>query len=44
MQWAGQLGDGRAINLGATRGADGQLWELQLKVCCASSISSIALV
>lgn len=35
LQWAGQLGDGRAINLGAARGADGQLWELQLKVCCA---------
>ena len=26
-----QLGDGRALLLGAVRGADGQLWELQLK-------------
>ena len=30
--WAGQLGDGRAINLGAAVGPDGQPWELQLKV------------
>lgn len=29
--WAGQLGDGRVINLGELRGADGALWELQLK-------------
>ena len=43
-QWAGQLGDGRAINLGAARGADGQLWELQLKVCWAQSVSNIAWV
>ena len=28
--WAGQLGDGRAITLGEA-GADGQSWELQLK-------------
>ena len=28
--WAGQLGDGRAILLGETRGADGP-WELQIK-------------
>ena len=30
-QWAGQLGDGRAISLGEAIGADGQRWELQLK-------------
>ncbi len=30
-QWAGQLGDGRAILLGEITGADGQLRELQLK-------------
>ena len=29
--WAGQLGDGRAINLGERRGADGTCWTLQLK-------------
>lgn len=29
--WADQLGDGRAITLGETRGVDGQIWELQLK-------------
>ena len=29
--WAGQLGDGRAINLGEAIGVDGQRWELQLK-------------
>lgn len=30
-QWAGQLGDGRAIVLGDLAAADGQRWELQLK-------------
>ena len=30
-QWAGQLGDGRAILLGEITGADGQIRELQLK-------------
>ncbi len=35
LQWAGQLGDGRAINLGAAVGPDGQAWELQLKVSAA---------
>jgi len=30
-QWAGQLGDGRAISLGETINASGQRWELQLK-------------
>lgn len=30
-QWAGQLGDGRAIVLGDLRAADGSRWELQLK-------------
>lgn len=29
--WAGQLGDGRAINLGEVTGRDGALWMLQLK-------------
>lgn len=29
--WAGQLGDGRAINLGEIRNASGQHWTLQLK-------------
>jgi len=30
-QWAGQLGDGRAITLGETINSAGQRWELQLK-------------
>ncbi len=30
-QWAGQLGDGRAITLGEILNASGQRWELQLK-------------
>jgi len=29
--WAGQLGDGRAINLGEAINRDGQRWDLQLK-------------
>ena len=29
--WAGQLGDGRAINLGEVRGRNGNRWTLQLK-------------
>jgi uncharacterized protein YdiU (UPF0061 family) len=29
--WAGQLGDGRAMTLGEVLGADGRSWELQLK-------------
>jgi len=29
--WAGQLGDGRAITLGELRSPEGQLWEMQLK-------------
>ena len=29
--WAGQLGDGRAINLGELAGQDGKHWTLQLK-------------
>ncbi|HXS15855.1 MAG TPA: YdiU family protein [Polyangiaceae bacterium] len=29
--WAGQLGDGRALGLGELTAADGSLWELQLK-------------
>src|SRR5262245_52312727 len=30
-QWAGQLGDGRAITLGEAINAAGERWELQLK-------------
>ena len=30
--WAGQLGDGRAICLGQAVNAEGERWELQLKV------------
>lgn len=30
-QWAGQLGDGRALTIGQVRNADGVLWDLQLK-------------
>ncbi len=30
-QWAGQLGDGRAILLGETTASDGNGWEIQLK-------------
>jgi len=30
-QWAGQLGDGRAITLGETINSAGERWELQLK-------------
>jgi len=30
-QWAGQLGDGRAINLGEIVNRDGERWSLQLK-------------
>jgi serine/tyrosine/threonine adenylyltransferase len=30
-QWAGQLGDGRAISLGEVLAPDGRRWELQLK-------------
>jgi uncharacterized protein YdiU (UPF0061 family) len=30
-QWAGQLGDGRALMLGTVIGADEQRWEVQLK-------------
>ena len=29
--WAGQLGDGRAISLGAIEACDGSSWEIQLK-------------
>ncbi|MBJ6109318.1 YdiU family protein [Hymenobacter sp. BT523] len=29
--WAGQLGDGRAMSLGELTGTDGRTWELQLK-------------
>lgn len=31
--WAGQLGDGRAINLGEVHNARGEHWTLQLKGC-----------
>jgi serine/tyrosine/threonine adenylyltransferase len=30
-QWAGQLGDGRALTLGSAIGAEGKRWEVQLK-------------
>ena len=30
--WAGQLGDGRAISMGEVTGPSGKRWELQLKV------------
>jgi len=30
-QWAGKLGDGRALLLGQVRSNDGQLWDVQLK-------------
>lgn len=36
LQWAGQLGDGRAISLGEAVGPDGKTYELQLKVCHTS--------
>ena len=32
LQWAGQLGDGRVINLGEVVTDKGQRWEMQLKV------------
>ena len=38
-QWAGQLGDGRAITLGEALGADGQRWALQLKGAGATPYS-----
>lgn len=38
-QWAGQLGDGRAINLGEAVGPDGRRWELQLKVLIAQILA-----
>ena len=42
VQWAGQLGDGRAISLGQAVGPDGTPYELQLKVCCPLVYLSIA--
>jgi len=30
-QWAGQLGDGRALLLGQVRNVQGELWDIQLK-------------
>ncbi len=30
-QWAGQLGDGRALTIGQVRNHDGALWDIQLK-------------
>lgn len=30
-QWAGQLGDGRALTIGQARNATGELWDIQLK-------------
>ncbi len=40
VQWAGQLGDGRAISLGQAVGPDGTAYELQLKVCSSSPYQS----
>ena len=40
--WAGQLGDGRAINLGEVIGRDGQAWALQLKGAGATPYSRTA--
>ncbi|GHA19709.1 UPF0061 protein [Arenicella chitinivorans] len=40
--WAGQLGDGRAINLGEVVGQDGQPWALQLKGAGATPYSRTA--
>lgn len=37
--WAGQLGDGRAISLGELTGRDGNNWELQLKGAGATPYS-----
>jgi uncharacterized protein YdiU (UPF0061 family) len=41
-QWAGQLGDGRAITLAEVINADGQRWELQLKGAGATPYSRSA--
>lgn len=38
-QWAGQLGDGRAIYLGETVAPDGSRWEMQLKGAGATPYS-----
>lgn len=40
--WAGQLGDGRAINLGEVKNVDGQHWALQLKGAGATPYSRTA--
>ena len=40
--WAGQLGDGRAINLGEIVNADGQRWALQLKGAGATPYARMA--
>jgi protein adenylyltransferase len=40
--WAGQLGDGRAITLGAVRNAQNERWELQLKGAGATPFSRSA--
>jgi uncharacterized protein YdiU (UPF0061 family) len=40
--WAGQLGDGRAITLGAVKNARGERWELQLKGAGATPFSRTA--
>ncbi|MEQ1635111.1 MAG: protein adenylyltransferase SelO [Methylococcales bacterium] len=41
-QWAGQLGDGRAINLGEVINSEGQRWALQLKGAGATPYSRSA--
>ena len=40
--WAGQLGDGRAINLGDVKNRQGQYWSLQLKGAGATPYSRTA--
>ncbi|MDF1622780.1 MAG: YdiU family protein [Pseudohongiella nitratireducens] len=41
-QWAGQLGDGRVINLGDVSARDGQNWTLQLKGAGPTAYSRFA--
>ena len=40
--WAGQLGDGRAINLGEVKNRNGEHWALQLKGAGATPYSRTA--
>lgn len=41
-QWAGQLGDGRAITLGEWQATNGRTWELQLKGAGPTAYSRMA--